>query len=252
MGQKFNIGKIADFFQLPASTLRYWEEAGLIKPAKNSENDYREYSADDLMTISDILFYKNLGLSLKQICEMEQTDISCHLQMLEENMGNLEQRKKEIDRQIQKLQYHLAAIHTLRELEKNPFQITEIDAECIVPFELVEIDKLKQYIQNPYLYSRIQHSSLPKEERRGLAVPLLPDNRISEEQVLWKKTNTDTQYVACLLKEEIAENFPNNLSDLLETVQMKYQTGYIISRFLLCAREDGKLYDFYKTCIEIL
>ena len=88
MNQIFNIGKMADFFQIHASALRYWEEAGLITPVKNNENDYREYSVDDLMTVSDILFYKNLGLPLKQIHEIEKTDVSGHQKLLEEKMDD--------------------------------------------------------------------------------------------------------------------------------------------------------------------
>ncbi|MCI6019972.1 MAG: MerR family transcriptional regulator [Clostridiales bacterium] len=250
MNQIFNIGKMADFFQIHASALRYWEEAGLITPVKNNENDYREYSVDDLMTVSDILFYKNLGLPLKQIHEIEKTDVSGHQKLLEEKMGELKQQKKEIDRRIQKLQYHLNAISALHDLEDHPFKITDIDTECIVPFELIEIDKLKKYIDDPYLYSRVQHSSQPQQERRGLTVSLQEVNKIPKEQILWKKT--ETKYVTCLMKEEIAAGYPNNLLSLLETVQEKYRTGYIISRFLLCAQENGKTYDFYKTYIEIL
>lgn len=101
MKQTFNIGEIANFFQLPASTLRYWEETGLITPSKNTQNDYREYSLSDLMTISDILFYKNLGLSLNQISKMEQTEVAYHQQLFQEKMVSLEKQKKQLDRQIQ-------------------------------------------------------------------------------------------------------------------------------------------------------
>lgn len=249
MERIFNIGKIADFFQIPTATLRYWEEVGLIKPAKNKENDYREYSIDDLMTISDILFYKNLGLPLKQIKSMERTDVSDHKQLLESKRADLVNQRAEIDKRIQRLQHHLSAIDTLHEFEENPFQLTDIDTEYILPFELIEIDKLKQYIENPYLYSRVQHSDKISEERRGLAILRNQGCLIPEGQILWKKTGT--QYVACLLKEEITDGFPNNLPQLLKKVQSEYHTGYIISRFLLCAQEGGKLYDFYKTYIEI-
>lgn len=84
---------------------------------------------------------------------------------------------------MQKLGYHLSAIKALHESEESPYQFTEIDTECMVPFELIEIDKLKQYIGNPYLYSRVQHSRNPVEEHRGLTIPqqqaaLLPPNQI--------------------------------------------------------------------------
>ena len=67
MAWNFQIGEIARFFDVPASTLRYWEDMGVVHPAKGAENHYREYSIEDLMTISDIVFYKNLGLQLKEI-----------------------------------------------------------------------------------------------------------------------------------------------------------------------------------------
>ena len=37
----------------------------------------------------------------------------------------------------------------------------------------------------------------------------------------------------------------------LKRQQETYRTGAIISRFLLCAQENGKTYDFYKTFVEI-
>ena len=52
-------------------------------------------------------------------------------------------------------------------------------------------------------------------------------------------------------KEEVAENYPNDLQKHIEYLQQYHKTGDVISRFLLCAQEDGKVYDFYKTFVEI-
>lgn len=35
MDRKFQIGEIAEFFDIPASTLRYWEDKGVLHPEKN-------------------------------------------------------------------------------------------------------------------------------------------------------------------------------------------------------------------------
>lgn len=35
MDRKFQIGEIARFFDIPASTLRYWEDKGVLHPEKN-------------------------------------------------------------------------------------------------------------------------------------------------------------------------------------------------------------------------
>ena len=71
MALNFQIGEISRFFDIPASTLRYWEDKGVLHPEKGMENRYREYTIEDLMTISDVVFYKNLGLQLKEIREMD-------------------------------------------------------------------------------------------------------------------------------------------------------------------------------------
>lgn len=71
-----------------------------------------------------------------------------------------------------------------------------------------------------------------------------------KSSILWqKKVN---RYVTFLLREEVTAGFPNNLYEHLSHIQESYRTGAIISRFLLCAQENGKIYDFYKTFVEII
>ena len=70
MDKKFQIGEIARFFDMPASTFRYWEDKGILHPRKKIENQYRGImQLKILMTISDVIFYKNLGLELRKFVE---------------------------------------------------------------------------------------------------------------------------------------------------------------------------------------
>ena len=55
-----------------------------------------------------------------------------------------------------------------------------------------------------------------------------------------------------LMKEEVTTGFTNDLPEHLAHIQESYRTAAIISCFLLCAQENGKTYDFYKTFVEIL
>ncbi len=246
----FQIGEISRFFGIPASTLRYWENMGVLKPLKDKENHYREYSIEDLMTISDIIFYKNLGLQLKQIREMDYAAPIQHSRLFMEKLSELEQQQKLLQQRIEKLHCHMKAIQMMDELVQNPYQETDIDSDCIVSFDLIERDKLRQYIDNPYLYSRVQHSKYPDKEQRGLTIPLDIKTQFPNSQILWKKQSN--RYITFLMKEEITDGFPNDLQKHLLYIQSSHKTGAIISRFLLCAQENGKVYDFYKTFVEIL
>lgn len=250
METRFHIGEIASFFEIPASTLRYWEECGVLSPEKSLENQYRTYSIPDLMTISDVLFYKNLGIPLKQIRDIEKNTPDQQKQLLENKMEMLIKQQQAILQRLEKLRNHLTAVNTLQELKKVPYHITDIDSQCIVSFELVEKDKLRQYIKNPYLYSRVQHSNDIAVEQRGLTISREQEIDFPPDQILWQKTGN--RYAVFLMREEVTIGFPNDLQKKLAEVQKTYRTGSIISRFLLCGQENGKVYDFYKTYVELL
>lgn len=250
MAFHFQIGEISRFFDIPASTIRYWEEMGVLNPLKDGENHYREYLIEDLMTISDVIFYKNLGIPLKQICGMESATPRQHSRLFMEKLSELEQQQKQLQERMAKLRCHMEAIQMMDELRQNPYRETDIDTDCIVSFELIERDKLRQYIDNPYLYSRVQHSGHPGKEQRGLTIPADLEGQFPESQILWKKQSN--RYITFLMKEEVADGFPNDLQKHLMHIQSGHKTGTMVSRFLLRAQEDGNVYDFYKTFVEIL
>ena len=87
MAYHFRIGDISHFFDIPASTLRYWEDMGVLTPKKDQINNYREYSVENLMGISDVIFYKNLGLPLKNIRQMENTTPEQQYHLFEKKMS---------------------------------------------------------------------------------------------------------------------------------------------------------------------
>ena len=78
MEKTFRIGEIAEILGVPASRLRYWESVGLLDCGRQAENQYRAYEAGDLMRISDLMFYRSLGLSIKSISEIDAMEVEGH------------------------------------------------------------------------------------------------------------------------------------------------------------------------------
>lgn len=58
---------------------------------------------------------------------------------------------------------------------------------CIVSFDLIERDKLRRYIENPYLYSRVQHTQTLPQEQRGLTIPAEMSSLFPKSSILWQK-----------------------------------------------------------------
>lgn len=60
----YTIAKISGMY---IRTLRFYDEIDLFKPAAVGDNKYRYYQESQLLVLQQILFYKELGFSLKDI-----------------------------------------------------------------------------------------------------------------------------------------------------------------------------------------
>jgi MerR family copper efflux transcriptional regulator len=60
-----NIGEAADRSSLPAKTIRYYEDIGLIRPDRG-ENGYRDYRGDDVHKLRFLQRSRGLGFSVEE------------------------------------------------------------------------------------------------------------------------------------------------------------------------------------------
>jgi MerR family redox-sensitive transcriptional activator SoxR len=65
-GRMLPIGTVAERYGVPATTLRYWEQAGLL-PAQERAGGQRRYSLDAIRRIKFIRMASRAGLSLADI-----------------------------------------------------------------------------------------------------------------------------------------------------------------------------------------
>jgi DNA-binding transcriptional MerR regulator len=63
----FTVKQVAGMSGVSVRTLHFYDETGLLKPASHGANGYRFYEEPQLLTLQQILFYRELGLELKQI-----------------------------------------------------------------------------------------------------------------------------------------------------------------------------------------
>jgi DNA-binding transcriptional MerR regulator len=73
----FLTGEFSHIARVSKRLLQYYDEIGLLKPAyTDPQTGYRYYSARQLPRLNRILALKDLGLSLDQVAEMMQADVS--------------------------------------------------------------------------------------------------------------------------------------------------------------------------------
>lgn len=61
------VGEISRVLGISTEAIRYYVKEGIITPRQNKENNYWEYSSEDFMKLTDILFYRSMGLTIEDI-----------------------------------------------------------------------------------------------------------------------------------------------------------------------------------------
>ena len=65
-----SISQVTRLTGISIRTLQYYDEIGLLKPSELTASGYRLYNDEALQTLQQILFFKELGFSLKEIKEI--------------------------------------------------------------------------------------------------------------------------------------------------------------------------------------
>ena len=106
----YRVSELAELVGLPPSTLRFYEQAGLV-PARRSESGYRLFDDQAVERIEVITTGKRLGLPLEEIRDLLQAwenglcrDVRGRLRpMVLNQIANAERRAAEIDAFIERL-----------------------------------------------------------------------------------------------------------------------------------------------------
>lgn len=96
-----NIGEAADRSNLPAKTIRYYEEIGLLTPAR-AENGYRDYSASDVHRLKFLQRSRGLGFSVEECRQLLSLYGDTHRESADVK-AIAEAKLGEIDRKISEL-----------------------------------------------------------------------------------------------------------------------------------------------------
>lgn len=139
--------KIGDFSKLSLVSvrmLRYYEEMGLLMPARvDPFTAYRYYSVDQLPRLNRILALKDLGLALEQIRQLLETGLP-----VERLRGMLVIKQMELQHELAEEQARLARVEArLRQIEHEDTMTTY---EVIVKkIEAQTVASLRKTVPNP-------------------------------------------------------------------------------------------------------
>ena len=93
----YTVKQLANSAGISARTLRYYDQIGLLKPSTYGQNGYRYYDDDAVLRLQQILFYREMELSLSDIrAIVDQPDFDV-LGTLDSHKTMLKRKKQRID-----------------------------------------------------------------------------------------------------------------------------------------------------------
>ncbi len=94
---EYTVNKLAGISGVSKRTLQYYDEIGLLKPARIRTNNYRVYGAAELDLLQQILIYRELGMDLDSIKRIIYSPGFDREEALNEHLKALLKKKQQID-----------------------------------------------------------------------------------------------------------------------------------------------------------
>ncbi|MBT2291247.1 MerR family transcriptional regulator [Paenibacillus albidus] len=105
---EYTVQKLGNLAGISTRTLRYYDEFGILKPARINSSGYRIYGQAEVDRLQQILFYRELGLSLERIKEIMNAPSFDGAAALKEHREQLLKRKEQLELLIANVEKTLA------------------------------------------------------------------------------------------------------------------------------------------------
>lgn len=105
----YTISALAKLAGVSTRTLRYYDEIGLLNPKDLTDSGYRIYGIQEVDKLQQILFYRELGVSLEDIKSIMTAPTFKRLEALETHLEALLKKRSQVNTMIANVQKTIAS-----------------------------------------------------------------------------------------------------------------------------------------------
>lgn len=118
---RYTIKKASQLYDVSIDTLRYYEEIGLVCPARDQRNGYRMYSAPDFNKLNVISSLLDMGFSLPQIKSyLDECSLTNALELIELEIDGLNRQIDELTKKRKKAESCLLGL--AKHIHEAPYE----------------------------------------------------------------------------------------------------------------------------------
>ena len=108
-----NIKKASELCGVSTDTIRYYERIGILPPIPRNDKGIREFGDEELRWIDFVTHFRNAGMSIEKLAEYINLfghgdhTIPARIELLEEEYNRLLEKREEIQRNLDHLEYKI-------------------------------------------------------------------------------------------------------------------------------------------------
>ncbi|MEH6946049.1 MerR family transcriptional regulator [Bacillus sp. JJ634] len=106
---EYTVNKLAQLSGVSSRTLRYYDQIGLLKPARINSSGYRIYGQKEVDLLQQILFYRELEVRLEEIIEIINQPTFNQTTALKNHYNNLKKKRARLDKIIATIEMTIAS-----------------------------------------------------------------------------------------------------------------------------------------------
>ena len=115
----YTVKELSSLAGVSVRTLHYYDQIGLLSPARIAQNGYRQYDDAALLRLQQILFYRELDFKLKDIKELLDAPDFEQVSALESHWDALWSRLARTERLIRTVEDTISHLKGEKEMSKK-------------------------------------------------------------------------------------------------------------------------------------
>lgn len=216
MGQ-YSVKQLSKMAGVSVRTLHHYDELGLLTPKERTDAGYRLYGQKELIRLQQILFYKELDFSLRDIQELLDDPTFDYLMALQGHRRAILERKNRLETLLTTIDKTILTLKGEQTMRTNE--------ELYAGFSKEQAENMRQEAVEKYGKETVETSEnnlrkLSKEQLGGLKkegediaasiaalMQLAPDDDEVQEQIDWHYKHILQMWGGAVAKENIPQAY---------------------------------------------
>lgn len=246
-GALCSIKEAAALLGVTPSTLRYWEDEGLIGSSRSKTGNYRMYSIHDLFAASYVSFYRNMGVPVKTISANQDDSLDDIVAMLDATQEAVDAQLCRLERVRDRLRTQALLARHASDLLGQGVRLADPSAKLFAAYDPASVAQRRALLRDSQRYAVLISAERPDTMVEGCIdfpgdAPAVGEGEVPD--ILWDRKEEAragvTYYEGVAFSEKGGFVFVDAGRLSAEVRACGAEPLYALAHFLVSANFDGR------------